>query len=121
MRIGEIARRVGLRASAVRYYERVGLLPAPPRESGRRVYAESIVPRLQVIRFARDGGLSLREIAALLGGRPYSGRLRQLARRKVVELEESIARARAMQALLRKAMRCRCLTAEACGRIIRGD
>lgn len=120
MRIGEIARRAGLRASAVRYYERLGLLPIPPRRSGRRVYAETVVDRLQVIRFARDSGFSLREIAALLAGKPYSERLHRLAGRKVIELEESIARARTMQSLLEKAMHCRCLTAEQCGRILRG-
>jgi DNA-binding transcriptional MerR regulator len=118
MRIGEIARRAGIRASAVRYYERLGLLPAPPRVNGRRLYAEAIVDRLMVIRAGRDCGFTLREIGALLGAGRYAEGLRGLARRKSNELEEMIARARAMQSLLGKAARCRCRTAEQCGRAL---
>ena len=119
MPIGEVARRAGLRTSAIRYYERLGLLPAPPRTSGRRRYAEDVLVRLQLIRFARDSGFTIREIRKLLAGRPYSSALRQMASAKVLELEGVIARARTMQSLLEIAMLCECLTLEQCGRRLR--
>ena len=117
--IGDVERETGFRASAVRYYERLGLLPAPERRNGRRRYTEEVIPRLEVIRFARHSGFTLREIAKLFGGRPYSARLRELANAKIGELEGAVARARMVQSLLRSALRCNCLTPEECGRIMR--
>lgn len=117
--IGEVARRAGLRPSAVRYYEQLGLLPVPVRTNGRRQYGEDILLRLRVIRFARDNGFTLNQVRTLFAGRPYSVRLRQLAKEKIAELEGAIARARGMQALLRTALRCRCLTLEQCARQLR--
>jgi MerR family redox-sensitive transcriptional activator SoxR len=119
--IGEVARRAGVRTSAIRYWERLGLLPRPGRESGRRRYDEDVLLRLNVIRFARDSGFALREIAALFAGRPYSERLRSLARDKIAELEQTIERTRLMQTLLRHALSCRCLTLEECGRRLGGS
>ena len=114
--IGEVARRAGLRTSAVRYYERLGLLPSPPRESGRRRYDDGVFARLRVIAFARDCGFSLREIRQLFAGRPYSAALRSLARRTRGEMGQAIARLEAMRSLLGTALRCDCLTLEQCGR-----
>ena len=119
MPIGELARHASLRTSAVRYYERLGLLPAPARTNGRRRYGEETLDRLRVIGFARAAGFSLREIRQLFAGKPYSRRLRDLATGKIDELEGTITRARAMQSLLRAALRCECLTIEECGRRIR--
>lgn len=119
MLIGDVARDAGLRASAIRYYERLGLLPAPERRNGRRRYSEDVLQRLEVIRFARDSGFTLREISTLFAGRPYSARLRALANDKIAELEGAVTRARTMQSLLRSALRCNCLTPEECGRLMR--
>lgn len=119
MLIGEVARRAGLQASAIRYYERLGLLPAPDRRSGRRHYTEDVLFRLSVIRFARSSGFTLREIRSLFAGKPYSTRLRRLARDKIVELDGVVERARLMQSLLRIALHCNCLTLEDCGRRLR--
>jgi MerR family transcriptional regulator, redox-sensitive transcriptional activator SoxR len=117
--IGDVARDAGLRPSAIRYYERLGLLPAPERRGGRRCYTDDVLPRLEVIRFARDSGFTLGEIAKLLAGRQYSARLRELATEKIAELETMVERARTMQGLLRSALRCNCLTPEECGRLMR--
>ena len=68
---------------------------------------------------ARDAGFTLREISKLFAGRPYSARLRDLANDKIAELEGTVERVRTMQSLLRSALRCNCLTPEACGRVIR--
>jgi MerR family redox-sensitive transcriptional activator SoxR len=116
--IGDIARRAGIRTSAIRYYEQIGLLPAPARVGGRRRYTESALLRLAVIRFARDNGFTLAEIRRLFAGKPYSTRLRGVATAKIAELESTITRARVMQAILGKALRCKCLTLEECGRRI---
>ena len=119
MLIGEVAQRAGLQASAIRYYERLGLLPAPRRRGGRRQYTEDVLFRLRIIRFARDSGFTLREIHNLFARKPYSARLRRLARDKVVALEGVVERARLMQSLLKTALRCNCLTPEDCGRRLR--
>lgn len=114
--IGEVARRTGLRPSALRYYERLGLLPAPARDAGRRRYDDGVLLRLRVIGFARECGFSLAEIQRLFAGRPYSATLRGLAARKLAELERSIEHLHVMRALLRSALRCDCLTLEECSR-----
>lgn len=119
MLIGDVARHAVLRPSAIRYYERLGLLPAPIRRNGRRHYGEEVLFRLQLIRFARESGFSLREIRWLFAGKPYSTRMRQVARHKIGELEKAIERGRSMQSLLKRAIRCRCLTLEECGRRLR--
>ena len=116
MPIGEVARQAGLRTSAIRYYERAGLLPVPERASGRRRYGPDVLARLTVIRFARGNGFTVREIRDLLGGKPYSARLRTLARARIHSLDRAIAQARAMQAVLRSALRCHCLDVTECGR-----
>jgi DNA-binding transcriptional MerR regulator len=67
--IGELAKRTGVATSALRYYEELGLLPAPGRVSGQRRYPESAVGLVGVILLLRDTGFSLRESKALLGSR----------------------------------------------------
>jgi len=116
--IGDIARSAGIRTSAIRYYEQIGLLPSPQRVHGRRRYTEDALLRLAVIRFGQDNGFTLEEIRRLFAGKPYSVRLRGLAAAKIRELEGTIERARVMQAILAKALRCKCLTLEQCGRQI---
>src|SRR5688500_12665760 len=116
MRIGEVAERAGLRTSAIRFYERAGLLPTPARDSGRRRYREDVLLRLQVIRFARESGFTLAVIRRLVVRRRYSRPPRRFALQKIGELYAAIERARAMQELLERALRCKCLAVEECGR-----
>jgi MerR family transcriptional regulator, redox-sensitive transcriptional activator SoxR len=82
--IGEVASRVGLRPSAIRYYEEMGLLPRQERAAGRRCFDPAMVDRLTVIRAARDVGFSLDEIRQMLDGfspeTPPPERWRRLAR-----------------------------------------
>jgi MerR family transcriptional regulator, redox-sensitive transcriptional activator SoxR len=85
MNIGEVARKMGLRSSAIRYYERLGLIPKAPRVSGRRRYDERVLERLAMVRFAKHVGFSVAEIKVLLGGvegRPPTERWRKLACRE---------------------------------------
>lgn len=93
MRIGELARSAGLAPSALRYYERAGLLPAPERsEAGYRLYGIQAVGRLAFIRRAQALGLSVREIRRLVEG-PRAGNeaeratLRRVVAHKVAEVE----------------------------------
>src|SRR5258708_26652994 len=62
MSIGEVARKMGLRSSAIRYYERLGLIPKAPRVSGRRRYDDRVLERLAMVRFAKHVGFSVAEI-----------------------------------------------------------
>jgi len=74
MRIGEVAHQAGVRASLIRYYEDIELLPEPGRVSGQRRYNSSVLRRLAVIDTAQRAGLSLDEIRELLraGNAPIS-------------------------------------------------
>ncbi|HEX2211710.1 MAG TPA: MerR family transcriptional regulator, partial [Longimicrobium sp.] len=60
--IGEVARRTGVAASALRYWEDAGLLPAPRRVGGRRRYDADAVRRVEVLRSAQQAGFTLAEI-----------------------------------------------------------
>jgi MerR family transcriptional regulator, redox-sensitive transcriptional activator SoxR len=118
--IGEVARRAGVRASAVRFYEKERLLPKPIRSGGRRVYGESILERLAVIEFAKQSGFRLEEIRRLLQGssasEPVTLRWQALVRDKLEELNVQQERIAAMRALLERAAKCRCLDVAECGR-----
>src|SRR5579872_3402684 len=118
--IGAVARRAGVRTSALRYYESVGLLPAPVRVSGRRHYGPDILPRLALIGVAQQMGFTIAEIGTLLHGfdaaTPASERWQILAARKLIEVEGLIARAQEMKRLLEEALGCGCLTLDACAR-----
>lgn len=120
MTIGELAARSGLRPSAIRFYEKIGLLPAPARQNGRRVYTSEAAHRLILITFAKETGFSLPEIKLFLHGFPEStpagDRWRKLAASKLRGLATSIAKARAMERMLRSVMKCRCTTIDQCAR-----
>lgn len=118
MSIGELSRRAGISASAVRYYERVGLLPAPARINGRRVYADDALPRLAVILHARHIGFSISEARQLVSGFPPSSpsvRWKALAAAKLDEMDALIAHAQAMKAMLQVISLCPCESWEQCG------
>ncbi len=122
MTIGEVAGRLGLRASAIRYYEQSGLLPKPPRTGGRRTYGEGVLDRLAFIQFAREAGFTIAEIKVLSStgpAKPLSAKMRQLAARKIEEVDRFIERANAMKGMLTRSLRCQCLDTEECGRKIR--
>src|SRR5262245_33535262 len=121
--IGEVARRTGVPSSALRYYERIGLLPKTRRESGRRRYGEDVILQITLIQLARGAGFTLNEIRALFGDFHdpirMGARFRAMAPRKVAELDEVIRRAESMKNLLEEGLRCQCLTLEACAVITR--
>jgi Hg(II)-responsive transcriptional regulator len=93
--IGELARAAGIGVETVRFYERQGLIPDPPRRaSGYRMYPPGAIDRLRFIRRARDLGFSLSEINDLLSlaGQPEGdrGRVKRIAEGKLAEVEGRI-------------------------------
>lgn len=105
--IAELGRRTGTAPSALRYYERLGLLSPAGRAGGRRKYASSAAERVALIRLCQDGGFTLAEIAELL--RANTGRKAAWARfaqEKVDELEHRISEAQQAKALLEHALSC---------------
>jgi len=68
MKIGQLARSANLNASAIRYYEKMGLLAPPQRLGGQRRYPPDAVHRVLLIRFASDMGFTLSEIKLFLNG-----------------------------------------------------
>ena len=121
--IGEVARRAGMRTSALRYYEAVGVLPPAVRVSGQRRYDEAVLARLAVVRMAQELGFSITEIRALVEGFDDVGvasdRWRELARQKLNEVNALIAHAEDMKLLLEESVRCGCLTLDACTLVLR--
>jgi len=96
MRIGELARTVGLARSALRYYEQAGLLPAVRRsEAGYRLYGPEALGRLAFIRRAQALGLSVGEIRRLVDG-PHAGgeaelaKLRRVVAHKLADVERRV-------------------------------
>ncbi len=116
--IGQLARRAGRRASAIRYYESMGVLPKPERVGGRRRYAPDALRRLAVIDTGQRAGLSLVEITELLGASPQDSaaieRLRVIATRKLPELEALIERTELVRQWLKQAAACECPSLEDC-------
>ena len=112
MKIGEVADRGGVNLQTIRYYEREGLLPQPPRlPSGYRVYSEPTVRRLRFIKRAQELGFTLAEIRDLLSLRIDHDRdrseVRAIAEAKVADIEEKIRTLSAMkEALVRLTEHC---------------
>ena len=117
LRIGEVAEQAGLRKSAIRYYEAIGLLPEPERISGQRIYDPSILRRLAVIDVSQRAGFTLDEIRELVnaGSAPMSAQLQELAAKKLPKVEALIDRAEAMREWLETAQGCDCETIDECG------
>ena len=128
LRIGEVARALGMKPKTIRYYEEAGVVPGPDREAsgwlsaGRRVYDDKAIERLRFVKHAREFDFSLPEIRELLksyesgppcgcAARPF---LRTLVERKIDEVDETITRLTGLLAELR-AMQERVLSLEGKG------
>ncbi len=118
MKIGELATRAGLNASAIRYYEKAGLLSAPHRVGGQRRYSDDALDRVLLIRFASEMGFSLAETRVFLSGLrtgvPVGPRWRKLARSKIQNVVKNIQHAKRLISLLEHLLDCRCLSLNAC-------
>jgi MerR family redox-sensitive transcriptional activator SoxR len=116
--IGEVAQATGKTASSIRYYERIGLIPAPARAGGQRRYPAAVLRTLAVIDTAQRAGLTLEEIRLLLDASPGDAAaiesLRQVATRKLPELRARIERAELVRDWLEAAAECACPTLDEC-------
>jgi len=104
--IAEVAKRTGLPASTLRYYEEKGLIASVGRQGLRRVFGAGVLERLALIAVGRSGGFSLDEIAAMFGpgGKPSIDR--QILSAKADELDRTIRKLTAMRNGLRHAAAC---------------
>jgi len=118
MKIGELASRANLNASAIRYYEKRGLLAAPQRIGGQRRYPGDALHRVLLIRFASDMDFTLSEIKLFLSGlrdnAPVGPRWKKLAARKLNEVEQNIARSLRLKSLLQGLLQCHCASLQVC-------
>jgi MerR family transcriptional regulator, redox-sensitive transcriptional activator SoxR len=116
--IGEVARRAGVAASSIRYYESIGLLPEPDRLHGQRRYDQQVLGQLAFVGVAQSAGFKLHEIKELLravdSADGMGGQMRALSHRKLGEVEELLARAQAMKGWLEVANTCDCETPAEC-------
>jgi MerR family redox-sensitive transcriptional activator SoxR len=116
--ISEVARQSGVRATTIRYYESINVLPPPRRANGRRRYDPAILERLAFIHVAQRLGFSLTEIGLLFEQRdtpvPLSERWQALAREKLAEVERLIRHAREVRQTLLSGLRCGCPSLDEC-------
>jgi DNA-binding transcriptional MerR regulator len=103
--IGELAERTGVAATALRYYDELGLVRPALRESGQRRYAPSAVAQVGVILLFREVGFSLAEIGSLTVARDRQSH-RELIDRKLAELSEQQHRLDVTRALLEHGRHC---------------
>jgi MerR family transcriptional regulator, copper efflux regulator len=105
--ISEVALRFGVRASALRYYEEIGLLKPATRRSGRRYYGMTELKRLALIQLLRDTGrLSLEEIADILTGQSGTKSSRKILKDRIAILEDQIRTAEAAKGYLEYMLSC---------------
>ena len=103
-RISEVAQRTGVTPDTIRYYERLGVLPRPPRTAGgMRAYGDDVLPRVRFVQQAQALGLTLKDVKALVTNEGRAGhqrcqRVRDLLKTRLVDVD---ARIREMQAFRR--------------------
>jgi DNA-binding transcriptional MerR regulator len=118
VKIGQLASRTSVNASAIRYYEKLSLIPVPYRTSGQRRYTDEAVHRVLLIRFARDMDFSLEEIKIFLSGHndktPVGKRWQKLAHLKIRQIDKTLVRAHRLKSLLEHLLQCRCASLREC-------
>ena len=123
LRIGEVAERSGIAASAIRFYEAECLIPKPDRLNGQRVYPETVLDQLAMIDLAKRAGFTVAEIKQLVAGfglrTPPGERWRALTGAKRAVLDQRIAEAQRMKTVLELVARCRCPTLRDCAKAMR--
>jgi DNA-binding transcriptional MerR regulator len=107
--VGKLARQAGLSSDTIRFYEKVGLLPEPPRTaSGYRSYEERTIDRLRFIKDGQRLGLPLKDISELLEirdqGQCPCGHTRSLLEKRLTEIQAEIGSLRRMEAEVKAMM-----------------
>ena len=117
LRIGELASRGGVRVSALRFYDTIGLLPADRRVGRRRYYHPRALRRLAMIRAAQEAGLPLAEIRVLLDQRrdqPVREQWQALAEQRLPQLDQTIARLQNLRQVVADCLACGCMSLTSC-------
>jgi MerR family redox-sensitive transcriptional activator SoxR len=108
--ISQVAQQTGLRPSALRYYEEIGLLSPTKRVGGRRYYNEDVFQRLAIIQTGQQAGFTLAELRVLLNdilaASSPSARWHDLIERKVREMNALLVNVQSMKNLLEDIMNC---------------
>jgi DNA-binding transcriptional MerR regulator len=112
--ITEVGEATGLQSSALRFYEREGLIKPAGRASGRRLYDEAVLQRLAVVALLQDVGFTISEISELFNRRRKRTRWHELATGKLDEIDAHLERVGAARELLRAALECGCSSLETC-------
>jgi DNA-binding transcriptional MerR regulator len=112
--ISEVGEATGLQSSALRYYEKAGLITPQGRLGGRRHYAPSVLQRLAVIALLQEVGFTIAEIVELIEHKGKRQRWHSLAMNKLDEIEAHLERVKAARDLLFAAVECGCSKLESC-------
>ena len=116
--ISEVERRSGVKATTIRYYESINVLPAPRRANGRRRYGPDVLDRLAFIHVAQRLGFSLNEIVLLFEPRdaavPLSERWQTMAREKLADVDRLIRQAHEIRRTLIGGLDCGCADIDDC-------
>lgn len=106
-RISQVAQRAGVTPDAIRYYERLGVLPRPPRTAGGlRAYGDDVLPRVRFIQQAQALGLTLKDVKELVTNEGRAGqqrcrRVRDLLKTRLADVDERIREMQAFRRTLR--------------------
>ncbi|TDQ01154.1 MerR family transcriptional regulator [Labedaea rhizosphaerae] len=106
--IGELAKATGVATSALRYWEELGVIPAPARVSGQRRYPRSAVALVGLVLILQDVGFTLsetKELVAVRAGSPAAWR--EFQERKLAELDERMAKIQAARSALEHGLACK--------------
>ncbi len=112
--ISEVAKETGLQSSALRYYEKAGLISSEDRVGGRRHYRQSVLQRLAAIALLQEAQFTIAEIAVLLDEDRRRERWNALSKRKVQEIDKHLERVQTARELLVAARACTCDGLETC-------
>ncbi len=118
MRIGEVAKKLDIPSSTIRYYEKRGLLPPPDRVSGVREFSSSALATLRFIQLGQTAGFTINELQSLLErylkGPNKEGMWQPQVAAKRKEIREKIKELKQADEVLGRLMTCQCETIEQC-------
>lgn len=118
MKIGDVAERLGLPASTIRYYEKMGLIEPPRRVSGRREFDERAISSLEFVRLSQAAGFTIAETKSLLESYArnpeVSGDWRKLAEGKQVNIRSQMQSLKQVDAILSELLTCECKSLSRC-------
>jgi MerR family redox-sensitive transcriptional activator SoxR len=114
MKIGELSKVVGLSAPTLRYYERIGLMPAPDRRGGKRCYDDAALRRARMLKAARQAGLRIAELKLLTQSVNDPTKRSAVLGARLAATDRELSRLADMREILAAAALCECQDVAAC-------